>query len=152
MFSPAFTWRCWKASSRIMASTVGFSSLSSCSIPWQRFFVYCYPCIREFIFNLIWLVTYLLYIALVIGQYIASAFTLVPPTEGGYIHSVFFVIALSDIRYVASYQFHPQQGCPHILLERQNSLTGASPSQRVYFASIPLSHKAMIGDIASDIS
>ena len=43
----------------------------------------------EFIFNLIRLVTYLAYIALVIGQYIASAFTLVTPTEGGYIYSVF---------------------------------------------------------------
>ena len=52
-------------------------------------FVYRYPCIGEFIFNLIRLVTYLPYIALVIGQYIASAFTLVTPTEGGYIHSVF---------------------------------------------------------------
>ena len=114
-------------------------------------FVYRYPCIGEFIFNLIRLVTYLPYIALVIGQYIASAFTLVTPTEVA-TFTPFFVIALSDIRYVASCQFRPQQGCPRILLERQNSLTGASPSQRVYFASIPLFHKAMIGDIANDIS
>ena len=34
-------------------------------------FVYRYPCVGEFIFNLIRLVTYLAYIALVIGQYIA---------------------------------------------------------------------------------
>ena len=52
-------------------------------------FGYRYPCFGEFIFNLIRLVTYLAYIALVIGQYLASAFTLVTPTEGGYIHSVF---------------------------------------------------------------
>lgn len=95
MFSPAFTWRCWKASSRMMASTVGFpvSAVAQCR---GNGFRLPLPVHWGIYFNLIRLVTYLAYIALVIGQYIASAFTLVTPTEGGYIYSVF---CNSFIRY-----------------------------------------------------
>ena len=60
-------------------------------------------------------------------------------------------IILSDTPYAVSFLFRLRQGCPHISQECQNSSTGASPSQRVCFASTPLSRRARRGDIANDV-
>ena len=88
-------------------------------------------------FNLIRLVTHLAYIALVIGQCIASAFTLVTLTEGGYIYSVF---CNSFIRYSVCgvLPVPPTARLPRILLERETLWPEPAPVKEFISQAYPI--------------